>query len=107
MRVKSNNNVYFHQALAIAHAFPPYNKLTKKELQVLGEIMRYSHQGYKPAVNEQTRKLIPEMLEISNDSFKNILSSIRNKGLLVHNDVPEKYAIKYLQSFNFEFYEEV
>jgi len=105
MRLKTNPEMYFHQALGIAQEFPPYNKLTNKERQVLGEIMLAKHLGWKPTLNPETRKLIPQKLEISIESFRNILTALRDKGLLENNEVPEKHMIKYLQAFNFEFYE--
>lgn len=105
MKLRTNPGIYFHQALGIAQEFPPYNKLTKKELQVLGELMKHKHNGYKPMLNPEVRKLIPKDLELSGESFRNILTALRNKGLLVENEIPEKYQFKYLQPFTFDFYE--
>lgn len=97
--------MYFHQALGIAQEFPPYNKLSKKELQVLGELMKHKHNGYKPLLNTEVRRLIEEKLDITGPILRNNLSQLRAKGLMVNDDIPEKYMIKYLQPFNFEFYE--
>jgi hypothetical protein len=105
MKIPTNPYLFFHQALGLVQAFPPYNKLTKKELQILGEMMKYKHLGYKPTLNNITRGMIAKDLEISKESFRNFLSSIRGKGLIVDNEVPDKYLITYLQPFNFEFYE--
>lgn len=105
MKLKTNKDIYFHQALGIIQEFPPYNKLTKKELQVLGELMRCKHEGYKPLLNPIVRDETVARLEITQESLRNILTSLRGKGLLVDNEIPEKYLIKYLQTFNFEFYE--
>lgn len=105
MKLKTNIDMYFHQALGVCQEFPPYNKLSRKELQVLGELMKAKHQGYKPLLNTEVRKNICKVLEISQESLRNNLSQLRNNGVLVDDNVPEKYLIKYLQPFQFEFYE--
>jgi hypothetical protein len=106
MRIKSSPDIYFHQALGVIQEWPPYNKLSKKELQVLAELMKCKYEGWKPLLNYQVRLLISDKLEISKESLRNNLVSLRKKGLIVENDIPEKYLLKYLQTFNFEFYEE-
>lgn len=106
MKIKTTQEKYFHQALAIVRAFPPYDKLSPNELQVLGELMKCKHQGYKPLLNSETNKTIPATLGLKAESFRNLLSSLRAKGLIVDNNIPERYLIKYLQPFNFEFVDE-
>lgn len=106
MKLKTNTEVYFHQALGIAQEFPPYNKLSKMELQVLGELMKHKHNGYKPLLNTEVRRLIEGSLQLTPAILRNNLSALRAKGLMISDEIPEKYMIKYLQPFNFEFYEE-
>ncbi len=106
MKLKTNVDRYFHQALGIAQEFPPYNKLTGKELQVLAELMKHKHNGYKPLLNTEVRRLIESTLEIAPEILRNNLTQLRIKGLLVENEIPEKYMFKYLQPFEFEFYEQ-
>ena len=105
MKIKTSPQLYFHQALGVVHKFPPYNKLSKSELLVLGELMLCAHLGYKPLLNDESRKLVMTNLSLSTQVFKNILSSLRSNGILIENNIPEKYLIKYLTPFNFEFYE--
>jgi len=105
MKIKTDKEKYFHQALGIIQAFPPYNKLTTKELQVLGELMRHKNNGYRPLLNNETRRLIEADLKIAPEILRNNLSALRAKGLLVDNEIPEKYLVKYLQNFDFQFEE--
>lgn len=106
MRIITDKGKYFHQALAIVSSFKPYNRLTPKELQVLGELMKHKHDGYKPLLNTEVRRLVEKDIGISSNVFRNILTRLRAEGLLVDDNIPEKYLIKYLTPFTFEFYEE-
>lgn len=106
MKIKTSPDTYFHQALGIIQEFPPYNKLTGRERRVLAELMKHKHNGYKPMLNAEVRALICDDLELSPEILRNNISQLRLKGLLVDNEIPVKYLLKYMQPFTFEFYEE-
>jgi hypothetical protein len=67
--------------------------------------MRHKNNGYRPLLNNETRRLIEADLKIAPEILRNNLSALRAKGLLVDNEIPEKYLVKYLQNFDFQFEE--
>ena len=76
------------------------------ELQVLGELMKLNYQGYKPIITTSTRKLIMQVINLHPQTLSNAINSLRKKEFIVNDELSEKLIIKYLQDFNFEFYED-
>lgn len=105
-QIKTTPNKYFHQILSIVHGFHPYKSLSNTELQVLGELMKFRHLGYKPIITTATRKQIIANLELHPQTLSNAIISLRKKEFVIDDNLSEKIVVNYLQNFNFEFYED-
>ena len=106
LKIKTTPDKYFHQVLSIIREVPPYKTLSTTELQVLGELMKLNYQGYKPIITTSTRKLIMQVINLHPQTLSNAINSLRKKEFIVNDELSEKLIIKYLQDFNFEFYED-
>lgn len=107
----TNKGLFFRQYLELVKILNPYRKLRAKELDVLAELMRYNDMyinipyddRWKLILHSENRQKIRETLgDMSDANFQNILSSFRKKGILVDNQVPEKYLFP-LDGKTFEF----
>lgn len=116
MKIRSSSDLYFHQALAIMQNMPPFNLLTKKELLVYGQLLYVNAineaaaaENNTPKVkllNSESRDFVVAKLEITAQVFRNALTKLRQHGLIVNNELVDRYTLKYLQPLTFEFYDE-
>ena len=106
MRIKTNPDKYFHQAMQLLGPMPPFNKLKNRELLVYGELLKLNHSGTEVLLYAKNRDQIVRSLNMSPAMLRNIFSKFRKLGLLVENELDTKYVVKYLQPLKFEFYEE-
>jgi len=105
MKYKTNTDIYFHQALHLLSSLPPFDKLKRRELQVFGELLKIHNEGTEVLLYAKNRDRVVKDLDISPALFRNVLTKLRKTNILVDNEINPKYVIKYLQKFNFEFYE--
>jgi len=110
MLIKSNPEVYFHQAVKILSALPPFNKLSKQELLVYGELLLFNHsrqfmQDPPKLLASKVRDSIIDRLNIQPQILRNVLYGLRKKSLLVDDELVEKFTLNYLQPISFEFIE--
>jgi hypothetical protein len=108
MLIKSSPENYFHQAVQILSAMPPFDKCSKQELLVYGELLLFNHT--RQFMKEQPALLAPKVrdgiidrLDIQPQILRNVLSGLRKKGLLVEDELVERYTMYYLQPLIFEF----
>lgn len=106
MRVRSNRELYYHQALGVLNRVPPFNACTPQELKALAELMRLSDEGYKPLINRTVNKELCEKLEINQHHLRSILYGLRKKNIIIEDSINPKLKLTYLQPLNFEFYEQ-
>ena len=110
MNLRTNPNLYFHQALQILRGLPPFNKLKPQELLVYGELLLFNHTKQflsEPIdlLDPQVRDTIVLRLNLSQPVFRNILTRLRYCGLLVKNNLVKRFTLQYLQPLSFEFIE--
>lgn len=111
LRIPSNMGNKFYILLSILKFIPPYNKLSKREREVLAELYYYNskleyieeNKRMKLVFDYDTRSEIATKLEISTDSVYNIVASLKRKGLITHRDLVKKYVLKDVDSLIFEF----
>jgi len=111
MKIKSSPDLYFHQALKILKALPPFNKLRDRELDVYGELLLFNHVNQFSTASlkllaPQVRDGIIQRLNITSDILRNVLTALRKKGFIVNEELVDKYILEYLQPLIFEFDEE-
>lgn len=111
LRIPSNTGNKFFILLSILKFIPPYNRLTKREREVLAEL--YYHNAALAYIEEEkrmklvfdydTRLEIATKLNVSSGSIYNIVASLKRKGLLENRAFVEKYVLHDVDSLIFEF----
>jgi hypothetical protein len=105
MKIKTNPDKYFHQAIQLLSPMPPFNKLKNRELLVYGELLKLKHSGTEVLLYAKNRDKVADNLDMSHAMLRNVFSKFRKLGLLVENELDSKYVVKYLQPLKFDFYE--
>jgi len=104
----------FNKILGVLSCGHPFNKLRKREKEVLAEMYRINLENIdlpietrnKILFNKDTRKAISLKLDMSIDAFNNITMSLRKKGILEGDGFIKKYTLGKIDEINFKFIEE-
>ncbi len=111
--IKTNNRKFYRQFLELIKSLPPINKLRPKEMDVLANIMYENGQmgdmndddKYTIIFSTKKRKLIRELIGISEDSYNNNLSILRKHGLITKDNQLNKFlgTVIFKNNFSLEF----
>ncbi len=111
LRLNTTKDKFFRQYLEVVRVMPPFNKLRSRELDVLAELLRYNDY-YKEVPHEDRWALIlhyktknnikARLNNMSTANFNNILTSFRQKNILIDNKIPENYLIIPEDEFEFK-----
>lgn len=107
--IHTTKGKFYRQYLEVVKVFPPFNTLRGKELSVLSELFRLNNEysnidssiRWKVIFQYDTKIQMKNKLGISDANFNNILTSLRSKGLIVKNRVPDKYLFTIEEEFKF------
>lgn len=107
--IKTSDKKFYRQILELLHSVPPFTKLRKRELDVLGEIMRQNNKYNKTTIESRNlivfstkiRKEMRDSIGVSEDIFNNNMSSLKKHGIINKDN----RLMPYLESmfFNEEF----
>lgn len=92
--IKTTKSKFFRQVLEVLRSFPPINKLSPKELDLLAEFMKQNNELTDIPVNKrrilvfstENRKEIMDTLNMSQAVFNNNLSKLRKVGVITRNN---------------------
>lgn len=100
--IPSSIDVFFRQWLGTVKMFKPFSLLRPKEMDVLAQILKQNYllsdipieHRWKIVFDYDIKLQIKEELGgMRDESFQNILSSLRKKGFIVDNRIPDDYCI--------------
>ena len=92
--IRTTKNKFYRQVLEVLRSFPPINKLSPRELDLLAEFMRQNNDMADVPVNKrrilifstENRKEIMDNLNLSQAVFNNNLSKLRKVGVITKNN---------------------
>lgn len=107
VNINSTLDRIFRKYLEVVKIFPPYNKLRKKELDVLSELLKLEYNlrsidevnKWKLIFHHDNRLAIRTSLDMSEPSFNNVLTSLRNKLIIVNNTIPSKFIVDFNEEY--------
>lgn len=113
IKIPTNKEKFYRQVLEVLKSFPPFTSLRPKELDVLGQFMKYNeiHSNLdiysKGALfsSAQFKKMLREEISMSEDSFNNNISRLRKLKLISSNNTLHKFIddIKYSNGYEIKF----
>ena len=92
--IRTTKNKFYRQVLEVLRSFPPINKLSPRELDLLAEFMKQNNDMSDIPVNKrrilifstENRKEIMDNLNLSQAVFNNNLSKLRKVGVITKNN---------------------
>lgn len=90
INIKTNNKLFFRQALEVVKHIPPYNKLRPRELDVLAQLIYYENQFKdlsedvrgKIIFDYDTKQNMRDFIGINEAVFNTTISTLRSKGFI-------------------------
>lgn len=117
--IDTTDDMFYRQYVEVVKVFPPINKLNRRELGTLSEIMRKNNELSKKfkdcpededkwtlLMSRQIRKEMRERAGLSIASWNNNLNSLRSAGILIDNKLTESLRVYPTKKnvVSFEFY---
>jgi hypothetical protein len=102
IKIPATTENFFRMWLETFKLFKPFSSLRPKEMDVLAELLKQNHllsnipdeHRWKIVFDYDVKLKIKENLgNMRDESFQNILTSLRKKGFIINNRVPENYCI--------------
>jgi hypothetical protein len=101
ININTNKRKFFRQALEIIKTLSPINRLRNKELDVLAELLYFNDKysnipqelRWKIVFDYDTKMEIIKYLNIKDTDMYNILTSLRNKGVLKGRTVEHTFGL--------------
>jgi len=114
IRIKTNENNYFHKLILILSNIPPFNKLRPKELELYAYLLKVNHkyrnipfkERNKLIFNYDTKIEIATSMGIKVSGIYNILSSLRTLKVIEDESLIPKYVLNKSSELLFVFEEE-
>lgn len=105
LKITTTDDRFYRQYLELIKVFPPVNKLSNAELNVLAEIMRTNNETSKKfkdpedgdkwplVMSASSRKDMRDRISIPEASWNNALSALRKAGILVDNVLTAPFRV--------------
>ena len=103
INIHTDERSFYRKALRLLEPFPPFNRLRKRELDVLAELFYYNEVGKSVEYNKRmdmifsrtVRLDIIKNLDISKDNLNNNLKELRKKGFIEEgNKLTKKLIVR-------------
>jgi len=109
--IKTDDRRKFHVLMSIFSFAAPFNRLSKREREVLAELYYYynkltgidAKKKNKLIFDYDTRREIAKHLKVKTDQIYNITALLRRKGVIVDGVLVPKYIIKDINEITFTF----
>ena len=114
IRIKVNEDTYYIKLLYILNKIPPFNKLRPQELELYAHLLTVNHK-YRSIPFKERNKLIfnyDTRLDISNKmgikltGVYNIMSILKNAGVIEQDSLIPKYVLNKSEEVTFIFEDE-
>jgi len=102
INITTTNEEYFRQGLEILKVIPPLDKLSKRELDVLGGFLYYNYKfrdikdsklRNKLVFDYDTKIAIRDTIGVSGAVLDNLIASLKRKGILKGRNLINDYGI--------------
>ena len=113
IKVPTNKDNFYRRVLEVLKSFPPFTSLTAKELDVLGQLMKYNEihdklDSYSKSIlftSAGFKKMVRDEIGMSEPSFNNNMSKLRKAKLITENGTLHKFidSIRYKKEYEIKF----